>query len=113
MTTEAKSTSVLLRELYDWWAKPGERTPPIFLNVDLNYERGHGGLKGLDFVWWVEQKPKWRELRVLETVVHDDKAALVFEGIDGATHLKVRVSWMIEVGDGKIVKIVETNAHVD
>ncbi|HMJ11375.1 MAG TPA: hypothetical protein VK524_08200, partial [Polyangiaceae bacterium] len=92
--------------LYDWWRDPGSSSGrPDFLSTDLKYDTGTPGLEDDDFVWWVKQKPPWRDLLVFGMLEQKDGGAGI-RGIDGTTELRQRVSWFVEARDGRISRIV-------
>lgn len=114
METSTTPVTNLLHTLYEWWTtQHSTHQVGDFLDAELVYEGGFGGLRDDDLVWWVQQKPPWRELCVIDEVVSERKGALVFEGIDSTTLLRHRVAWLIEVRDGRIFKIIETVARLE
>jgi hypothetical protein len=112
MTNDTNTTSMLLKKLYDWWVAPTGVDTTSFLDSRLAYDRGYGGLDGQDWVWWVGQKPPWRDVRIVGRVVDETSGALVFEGVDSATELRHRVAWLVDVNDGRVTRVVETNSPV-
>jgi hypothetical protein len=109
-----EQAAILLHRLYHWWTDPQAGGPTTdFLDARVVYDRGYGGLSDQDLIWWVEQKPPWRDLQVIDEAVGAAKCALVFEGVDGATLLRHRVSWLVAVEGNRIVKIVETLARIE
>jgi hypothetical protein len=109
---DARVTDELLENFFEWWTKPGNVRRPTFLSDDFTFDLGYGGMANDDLVWWVQQKPPWRDLRVVARIVHEDKAALVFEGTDSATSLRHRVAWFVEVSGDKILRVVETDSRL-
>ena len=105
--TDATDTALLLERLYEWWVGPGGPRPDIF-HPRLAYDGGVGDLKDEELLWWVEHKAPWNDLRVLHRAVDEGQGILTFDGIDGGTGLKHRVSWVVEFRDGKITRIAET-----
>jgi len=112
METSKTHATNLLHKLYEWWTtQPSTHQVGDFLDVDLVYDGGFEGLRDNDLVWWVQQKPPWNDLCVIDEVVSERKGALVFEGIDSTTLLRHRVAWLIEIRNGRIFKIIETVAR--
>lgn len=54
----------------------------------------------------------WKDISLLDSVIEDNKAALLYEGTDSVTGTKYRISEILTVEDGKVSYCTSTTAEV-
>ena len=60
-----------------------------------------------DFVKISEQNgTPWKDIELLDSIFHDDKAAIIYEGTEKKSEKKFRISEFITVAEDKIEKIL-------
>ena len=108
-----EDTEVLIIQFYKWWNQDPSVDRNCILSPNIMWDQGLPGMKDEDVVWLVEQKLAWEDFRIVDSIVAGEKAAMVVEGMDPITNLYHRVSWLFEIEDNLIVRILETVSTLD
>lgn len=108
---EPSATTEMLMSLYEWWKNAGGPFPATFA-PDFVCDDGLQVFPEEDWLWWVRQNPGWGEPELLGIVGAPDGGAIVFSAIDPVTLLKHRISWLVELQDKAVRRILVTTAVV-
>lgn len=104
------SRSVVL-DFFDTWSSTGVIEGKYFTD-DLIYE---GPASIVDASVWLmnsADEVPIKDLFVIGSIITDENASLLFEGVDVVTSLTYRFSWYFCIRNNKIFRVTEVRQHI-
>lgn len=107
MNTTEKTRGLVLKYFHSWQRPPDYNKLRACLADNLEFDGGMFKGKGGDaFREMIEQtESPWENVTLLDSVFTDEKAALIYEGVDTTTKIKTRVAEVVTVQGDKITRI--------
>ncbi len=106
--------SLVLRYFHSWHNHDFP-TMRSCLSDDVRFDMGHApSFKSVDdYTAYCRRTPSWRDVTLLETIVHEDRAAILYEGVSTRNGARMRVGEFLRFGDGKIRSISVASVPLD
>jgi hypothetical protein len=105
-------TALVIDRMFQWWQAPAGDRNAIFA-PEFAYAGVSPMVTATDWLYVIEQRPQWSDIRVLGQVIDGDRGALFFEGTETATNLRHRVGWLIRTTHGLVVSLTETMGTIE
>ncbi len=106
--------SLVMRYFQAWYSRDFE-TMRRCMTSDVRFDMGRAPSFGSaeELIEYCKQLPTFRDVTLLENVVHDERAALLFEGIVAESEVRARAAVFMRIEAGKIRAISVATARLD
>ena len=105
----SEETKILVMKYFNSWQEPSDfKEMRECLSENFYLDAGIFNFSSADdFVKISEENGSpWKDVKLLESIFYENKAAIIYEGAEKKSDSIFRVSEFIEVNDGKIQKIL-------